>query len=39
MNIEFVDVPLALFWVSMAATVVVYGASVWSSVRRRSRDK
>jgi hypothetical protein len=39
MNIDSVDIPLILFWISMAATVVVYGASVWSSVKGRSRMK
>ncbi len=33
------DIPLILFWVSMAATVVVYGVSVWSSFKSRSRPK
>jgi hypothetical protein len=39
MNTEFVDIPLVLFWLSMAATVVVFGASTWSSLKPRSRGK
>jgi hypothetical protein len=39
MNMDSVDIPLVLFWISMAATVVVYGAWAWSSVKPRSRSK
>jgi hypothetical protein len=38
-NTEFVDISLVLFWVSMAVTVVAYGAVVWPSLKPRSRAK
>jgi hypothetical protein len=39
MDTEFVDIPLMLFWVSMAVTVVAYGAVVWPSLKPRRREK
>jgi hypothetical protein len=39
MNLDSVDIPLVLFWISMGATVVAYGACAWSSVKPRSRTK
>jgi hypothetical protein len=38
-NTEFVDIPLVLFWASMAVTVVAYGAVVWPSLKSRRRSK
>jgi hypothetical protein len=38
-NTEFVDLPLMLFWASMAVTVVAYGAVVWPSLNPRPRAK
>jgi hypothetical protein len=38
-NTEFVDLPLMLFWASMAVTVVAYGAVVWPSLKPRPRAK
>jgi hypothetical protein len=39
MNTEFVDIPLVLFWVSMAVTVVAYGAIALPSLKPRPRAK
>jgi hypothetical protein len=36
---ESVDIPLVLFWVSMAVTVAAYGAVVWPSLKSRPRTK
>jgi hypothetical protein len=38
-NIEFVDIPLVLFGVSMAVTVVAFGAVAWPSLKPRPRAK
>jgi hypothetical protein len=38
-NTEFVDIPLVLFGVSMAVTVVACGAVVWQSIKPRPRAK
>jgi hypothetical protein len=39
MNIDSVDIPLVLFWISMTATVVIYGVWAWSSIKRPTRTK
>ena len=38
-NTVQIDIPLVLFWVSMAVTVVAYGAVVWPSLKPRPRSK